>query len=105
MSDGREPHESPSLSLDRRRFLVGGLLAAGAATAYARKPSEVVSYLGDRKLEDLISQGTASEPLAVIALYEGQAELIRRLADRSDDISFGQTIANFHIEPGHVQIA
>ncbi|NJC04487.1 EpsI family protein [Sphingomonas kaistensis] len=54
MSDGREPHASPSLSLDRRRFLVGGLLAAGAATAYARKPSEVVSYLGDRKLEDLI---------------------------------------------------
>lgn len=46
--------------LDRRRFLIGGLLAAGAATAFARQPSEVVSYLGDRKLEDLIPKQIGS---------------------------------------------
>lgn len=46
--------------LDRRRFLIGGLLVAGAATAYARKPTESVSYLGTRKLEDLVPKKIGS---------------------------------------------
>ncbi|UUR06956.1 exosortase-associated protein EpsI, V-type [Sphingomonas glaciei] len=50
----------PVPSLDRRRFLIGGLLAAGAATAYARKPSQAINYLGDRKLEDLVPKKIGS---------------------------------------------
>lgn len=54
------PTEGAQRMLDRRRFLIGGVLAAGAATAYARKPSELVSYLGDRKLEDLVPKQIGS---------------------------------------------
>ena len=51
---------APAWSLDRRRFLIGGVLAAGAATAYARKPTQSVDYLGSRKLEDLIPKRIGS---------------------------------------------
>jgi hypothetical protein len=38
-----------------------------------------------RKLEELVARGQAAgEPVAVIALYEGQVELLRRLAARSE---------------------
>lgn len=41
-------------SLDRRRFLIGGLLAAGSATVFARAPRENVDVLGSRKLDDIV---------------------------------------------------
>lgn len=41
-------------SLDRRRFLIGGLLAAGSATVFARTPRENVDILGSRKLENIV---------------------------------------------------
>lgn len=41
-------------NLDRRRFLIGGALAASAAAAFARKPDESIDYLGARKLEDIV---------------------------------------------------
>lgn len=46
--------------LDRRRFLIGGALAAGAATSYARKPTESVDFLGSRKLENLVPKKIGS---------------------------------------------
>lgn len=57
--EDREPTASGAW-LDRRRFLIGGVLAAGAATAYARKPSEPVDFLGSRKLDDLIPKRIGS---------------------------------------------
>ena len=41
-------------SLDRRRFLIGGMMAAGAGVAYARQPTERVDILGSRKLDDIV---------------------------------------------------
>ncbi|GAA4000725.1 exosortase-associated protein EpsI, V-type [Sphingomonas humi] len=46
--------------LDRRRFLIGGVMAAGAATTYARLPSKPVDYLGSRKLEKLVPKKIGS---------------------------------------------
>ena len=40
--------------LDRRRVLIGLLLAAGGGTSLARKPSEPIDFLGKRKVEDLV---------------------------------------------------
>lgn len=40
--------------IDRRKLLVGGLLAASSAAVWARQPSERIDYLGNRKLDDLI---------------------------------------------------
>lgn len=51
---GDRPH------LDRRRFLIGGVMAVGAATAYARLPNQAVDVLGKRKLEDLIPKQIGS---------------------------------------------
>lgn len=52
-----EPAARP---LDRRRFLIGGMLAFGSATALARKPSENVDYLGSRKLEAIVPKQVGS---------------------------------------------
>lgn len=54
MADDQNFGRVPEPALDRRRFLIGGLMVAGAATAYARQPSQSVNLLGDRKLEDVI---------------------------------------------------
>lgn len=40
--------------MDRRKLLVGGLLAASSAAVWARQPSTRIDYLGTRKLDDLI---------------------------------------------------
>ena len=40
--------------LNRRRFLIGGTLAAAAGVVYARLPSKSVDFLGKRKLEAII---------------------------------------------------
>lgn len=47
-------------AVDRRRFLIGGMLAAGSAVAYARKPTEAIDYLGPRKLEAIIPKQIGS---------------------------------------------
>jgi len=52
--------ESGTLSLDRRRMLIGLLLAAGAGTAFARKPRESIDFLGDRKIENLLPKKIGS---------------------------------------------
>jgi hypothetical protein len=39
-----------------------------------------------RKLEELFAHGEPAEPVAVIALYDGQAALLRRLADSSESL-------------------
>lgn len=52
-ADGFDPVVDKS-SLDRRRFLIGGLLAAGSATVFARTPRENVDVLGKRKLDNII---------------------------------------------------
>lgn len=48
---------SPSLvQLDRRKLLLGGLLAACAGLTFARQPRERLDYLGSGKLDKLIPQ-------------------------------------------------
>lgn len=55
MAEALEPH-----SLDRRRLLIGMLLAAGAATAFARKPTIPMDVVGSRKIEDLVPKKIGS---------------------------------------------
>jgi EpsI family protein len=52
--------EAAALPLDRRRFLIGGMLAAGAAVSYARKPTETFDILGSRKLDALVPKQIGS---------------------------------------------
>ena len=47
-------------SFDRRRILIGLMLAAGAGTAFARKPRASIDLLGDRKIDDLIPKKIGS---------------------------------------------
>jgi EpsI family protein len=50
----------PGSSLNRRRFLIGGMLAAGSGVAFARKPTEKIDYLGGRKLEAIVPKQIGS---------------------------------------------
>lgn len=54
MSDAPETTTSDGAGLDRRRLLIGLVLAAGAGTALARKPDQPIDFLGKREVEDLI---------------------------------------------------
>lgn len=62
MSDPNDAADRADASrpLDRRRFLIGGILAAGSAVAYARQPTESVDYLGSRKLDDIVPRHIGS---------------------------------------------
>lgn len=60
MSDHDESIPLRNAALDRRRFLIGGVMAAGAATAYARQPTQAVDILGDRKLDAIIPKRIGS---------------------------------------------
>jgi EpsI family protein len=57
---GAAAGEPTSSALDRRRFLIGGALAAGSVAAFARKPSQSVDILGTRKLEALVPKRIGS---------------------------------------------
>jgi EpsI family protein len=50
----------PSGPLDRRGFLIGGMLAAGSAVALARKPTGTIDFLGARKLEAIVPKKIGS---------------------------------------------
>lgn len=54
MADASEAQGPVGAGLDRRRLLIGMVLAAGAGTALARKPDQAIDFLGSRKVEDLI---------------------------------------------------
>jgi len=45
---------SPPVNLDRRKLILGSLLATGAGVSYARRPRHRIDYLGSRKLDELI---------------------------------------------------
>lgn len=54
MTDRVAVEDDRGPSLDRRRLLIGLAMAAGAGTAFARRPTEAIDYLGDRKVEALL---------------------------------------------------
>jgi EpsI family protein len=51
---------SGGIGLDRRRMLVGLMLAAGAGTALARKPRQPIDLVGDRKIDNIIPKKIGS---------------------------------------------
>lgn len=54
MANPSETTGAAGTGLDRRRLLIGLVLAAGAGTALARKPDQPIDLLGKRELEDLV---------------------------------------------------
>lgn len=60
MPDRDERASLSHVAVDRRRFLIGGVMVAGAATAYARQPTQSVDFLGDRKLDAIIPKRIGS---------------------------------------------
>lgn len=115
-SSVRAPDAQPSehSTLDRRRFLIGGLFAAGAGAAYARKPSTSIDYLGDRNLETLIPKKVGSwefltnsglvvptEDTLSDALY---SQLLTRVYTRGDEPPIMLLIAQSAGQTGLLQL-
>jgi EpsI family protein len=77
-------------ALDRRRFLIGGALAAGSATSFAGKPTQSVDFLGPRKLEALIPKK--------VGLYEfvSSSGLVVPTEDTLSDALYSQLLTRVY---------
>lgn len=100
--------------LNRRRFLIGGTLAAAAGVVYARLPSKPTDFLGKRKLEAIIplqvgewkfqtNSGLVvpTEDTVSDALY---SQLLTRVYTRGDEPPIMLLIAQSAGQSGFLQI-
>lgn len=105
---------SGASSIDRRRLLIGLMLAAGAGTSFARKPHESIDILGDRKIEDMVPKKIGSweflttsglvvptEDTLSAALY---AQLLTRVYVNGSDPAIMLLIAQSAGQSGILQI-
>jgi hypothetical protein len=110
-ADKRKPHPGANGFAGLPREGAGLELDLAAPRGGDRMPTEMRAQLPRRgfanyleaqavirKLEELVSQGAGDQkPVAVIAMYEGQVTLLRRLAERSDILR--QKTGDFDIGP------